>query len=535
MRISRLKVSRYRSLEEVDIDLQELNTFTGKNNHGKTNLFGAIEWLYNARESPPELYFLQDKTKPITVTLHYQDVSAADLATLTDTHRSRIEGLLAGETEFAVTKSSSDHKRAYVVQGINRGNPTGIEAAMSPFLPRLEYIKSDTKLEDITQYKTTSPVAAMLADLMETWAAGEEYAKFDEQVHKIFDEEGSQLRTALAEIEAAVSSCLGQQFPDGVSVKFSVRPPRAGELLKNMETVVDDGVATRGFEKGDGMQRAIVLAILQAHAMYRKARASVSTLLFMIDEAELHLHPTAQRQLMMALADISRTDQVLLSTHSSVMVTGTDQAHGLFSVEKRERTTSVTPIAHGSRDSVVFGLLGGSPADLLLPSNFLVVEGASECAFIADIVSHMPFPEMQSVLVIAAHGDATSQGAMMDSLNRTMIPLIAGHRPIYRDKVVVVLDRPNDSQKASYRKFRKAYKDLDANNQIFELPHRSIEECYPDPWRKSREQVDAMDGAAGEKVWLAHEAGKGITRAQLEEHMPVLYSALLRCVELAIP
>jgi len=49
------------------------------------------------------------------------------------------------------------------------------------------------------------------------------------------------------------------------------------------------------------MQRAIMLSIIQAFADYRKQQTGGGSFLFMIDEAELHLHPSAQRALKKAL------------------------------------------------------------------------------------------------------------------------------------------------------------------------------------------------------------------------------------------
>jgi len=55
-------------------------------------------------------------------------------------------------------------------------------------------------------------------------------------------------------------------------VSFEVKSPEFDDLLKNFETRVDDGVETYAHEKGDGMQRALMLAIIQAYAGHRKQK-----------------------------------------------------------------------------------------------------------------------------------------------------------------------------------------------------------------------------------------------------------------------
>ena len=52
------------------------------------------------------------------------------------------------------------------------------------------------------------------------------------------------------------------------------------------------------------MQRAIMLAIIQAFAKYRRDNGIGKSFTFLLDEAELHLHPSAQRALKIALNDI---------------------------------------------------------------------------------------------------------------------------------------------------------------------------------------------------------------------------------------
>lgn len=115
---------------------------------------------------------------------------------------------------------------------------------------------------------------------------------------------------------------LEKQFPDCTKVKFEVTQPIFEDLLKNFETSVDDGVETLASEKGDGMQRALMLAIIQAYAEFRKQNEDIGkSFLFFIDEAELHLHPTAQRKLKNVLLELCEgLDQVFINTHSSVLV-----------------------------------------------------------------------------------------------------------------------------------------------------------------------------------------------------------------------
>ena len=111
MKISRISVKNFRSIKESgDITLDSFSIFVGQNNHGKTNLFEAIEWFYNAKSSSDELYFDKNTSTPIEVELEYIDVSSDDIDKLaTDANKTKIRNLLGEETSFVIRKTSTTH------------------------------------------------------------------------------------------------------------------------------------------------------------------------------------------------------------------------------------------------------------------------------------------------------------------------------------------------------------------------------------------------------------------------------------------
>lgn len=73
-------------------------------------------------------------------------------------------------------------------------------------------------------------------------ANSQEYVSFQEKFNRLFDDENSKVRIELNKLGDRVQVYLEKQFPDGVSVKFTVNPPEFDDLLKSFETTVDDGV-----------------------------------------------------------------------------------------------------------------------------------------------------------------------------------------------------------------------------------------------------------------------------------------------------
>lgn len=534
MKISRVSVKNFRSIKDADIVLDNFSIFVGQNNHGKTNLFEAINWFYNSKSSAEELYFNKNTNEPIEVELEYIDVTEDDINKLsTPANQTKIRNLLSENTSFIIRKASSDHKRVYIVDGEDKGNPSGLDAAINEFLPKLEYVTTKITLDEVAKYKDKNPIGQMLSGVLTAIVEqSEDYKKFREQFERLFESESSEVRVKLNELGSAVGVYLKKQFPDDVEVRFTVNPPQFGDLLKSFDTSVDDGVATKAEDKGDGMQRAIMLAIIQAFADFRKRQLVGSSFLFLIDEAELHLHPSAQRLLKHALEDISASDQVMLNTHSSVLVVDECERQKLFKVEKDQKITTITPVEEVQKIDIIYELLGGSPYDLLLPKNFLIVEGRSDYEFIARVIKKYYSDKYRGLKVVFAGGDVVQQSGTIQAIDKTLRPLV-GDNTIYKERLVVLLDKPNSSQRAIYNTFKTSYKYLFDDGRVFELPKNSLEEYYPSPWIKTAEEVEALQAEVNGKKNLAIEVANDISQEDFETKMDVIHNALEKCLEKA--
>lgn len=530
MKISKITVENYRSIKRVELDLSKFSVFIGQNNHGKTNFFESIEWFYNAKSSDEEEYYQKIPSNPIKVEVTFDDVTQTDIDKLiTEASKTKIKNMLGDATSFSVIKSSSDHKRKYSVANEDKGNPQGLDTAINEFLPKLEYINTRIRLDDVSKYKDKNPIGLMLSGVLTAIIeSSQDYIDFKKQFTKLFDDEDSEVRIELDKLGAQVEVYLQKQFPDGTKVKFGVNPPHFTDLLKSFDTTVNDGIETKAESKGDGMQRAIMLSIIQAFADYRKRQIGGGTFLFMIDEAELHLHPSAQRALKKALLDICSTDQVLVNTHSSVLVVDNSELQKIFKVEKTDGISDIKAVSDIEKIDIIFDLLGGSPSDLLLPRNFLIVEGKSEFEFISIIIKRFYSEKFSGIKVLFAGGDLDEQEPTLLAVHKLFSPLAGSENPIYKDKAVILIDKPNSSQQNKYRLFKNAYQYLFDNDQVFELTTESLEEYYPAPYTKNTSEIAGLV-ADGTKVSYAKEVAEQITQEEFEGNMTVIFNALKKC------
>ena len=293
----------------------------GQNNTGKTNLFEAVEWFYNGfskNTNVADVKYKRQNDLIISVEIEFDGVQHGLEKMTNDKNRETIKKLVGeSETVKVIRESSDPKKRMFVIGEEKKGTGTGFDSALNDFLPKLEYVHTKQYHNEVAKYGKGSPITVMLGGVLsEILKENDQYKQFIQRFDELFHSDESTVAVKIGELAGEVKIHLEKQFPDTTKVEFSITPPQFEDLLKNFETEIDDGILTTADEKGDGMQRALMLSIIQTFAEYRRRNdESCKSFLFLIDEAELHLHPKAQRKLKAVLHELStKGDQVFINT-----------------------------------------------------------------------------------------------------------------------------------------------------------------------------------------------------------------------------
>ena len=539
MKINKISIENFRSIKKAEIIVSDFNIFVGQNNCGKTNLFEAVEFFFNGyKGNIQELIFKRDSDIEMYVEIEFTDIQDGLAKMQNEKNKATLSGKLGEANTACLRRSSKDvKKRKLYIDGKEIAPGTGFDAALNDFLPKFEYITTKQYYDSVAKYSKTTPMGVMLSNVLSIiLQTNKQYKEFQQKFSELFEGEDSEIKLEFDNVGAQVKFYLEKQFPDTAKVRFEVAQPAFDDLLKNFNTDIDDGIETSAEEKGDGMQRALMLSIIQTYADFRKKNEDIGkTFMFFIDEAELHLHPMAQRKLKEVLFELSKEkDQVFINTHSSVFVADNYIGQSIFKVEKSNGETGICRVNDSEKPYIIYDLLGGSPADLLLPNNFFLVEGQSEFELFTRIIKRF-YADKPSIQIIQAHGDVDQAERSINAIEKLFTPL---NNNIYGNRVVILMDCPSDQTKGGVEDFRKRHKHLDSNSQIFILDKRDIEQCYPNHeddtygnWQKTQEQVDAMNGKKKKK--LAIKVGDTITKEEFESSMLTCFNALKRCWELS--
>jgi len=532
MRISRIHIQNFRSVRDAEFQPTAFTLLVGRNNHGKTNVFEAISWFYSGKGEMQEIRFAGEEANgdgDVVVELEFAGVQEGLANISNDDNRQKIRNIVGDGDIMKVRRTSVDTKNRYIYHqdaGQWKKQPTGADAAFNNCIPRFEFVLTSKSLKDVSAYKSTTPIGQMLGGVIaDALEQDPTYQEFLEKFDEVFQSPDSSVRRILQDSSEQVKQHLALQFPDCRAVDFRVDVPAFDEFLKSYTTTLDDGVLTDAGLKGDGMQRALMLAIIKAHADMRRDESLGRAFIFFIDEAELHLHPTAQRQLKSALLSLADgVDQVFVTTHSSVFLSDEASTQSSFLVEKENGATAVRILNRNQKKRAVFELLGGSPADLLLPANLLIVEGESEVVFLNQIIERF-YQDLPPIQVLPARGDDQRQADYLRDVMKVFA--VVDDSPIYKHKAILLLDAPTGEEKiARLEAFLSAHSYLEKNGQVFMLPALGLEEYYP-------EQIRSQFSAVANKVKLARKIGGAIGKDHFEMQMPVMHSALIACAEKA--
>jgi putative ATP-dependent endonuclease of the OLD family len=169
-----------------------------------------------------------------------------------------------------------------------------------------------------------SPLQQMLSALVyPRFEVDEEFLALREHVQREYDRLFP--RDGTPELESLSGRITGalETFCPGTSVKLGWAEYDANLRVPPVQpAIVEDGVPTDIEHKGHGLQRALIIAMLQAEDDYRRttdAELGGVHVVLMIEEPELYQHPTQCRHFRRVLSNLASEKggvRVLVTTHS---------------------------------------------------------------------------------------------------------------------------------------------------------------------------------------------------------------------------
>ncbi len=372
MRVSKLSITNFRSIESIELELGQLCALVGPNNAGKSNILMAMHrvlgygWASADRFDPAADRFRQDPQLDVEIVAtldtpySYRKTQALDptdihslsfrLTTYKEAGRegeSRLEQACLGATGSVATVHAgkkADGGRKYEQM---HSVPREIQNALP-----LIYIRADRRLTDQLPSARYSVLRTLLDDIdrdfhdptntVEVLRPGQGPVTMprSERWGHLMKAAMDLLRTSeFQALESDINRNALRQLgfnPDSDDLSLVFGPPPTLDFYHALELHLEEsGLTVSAAALGQGFQNAVFMAILEAYEKRKKAGA-----IFLIEEPEISLHPQPQRALYASLTAISRTNQVIYSTHSPHFV-GVADFENIRLVQRRDGRTTV--------------------------------------------------------------------------------------------------------------------------------------------------------------------------------------------------
>lgn len=414
MRISRLRIKNFRSIEELDISLPQICAIVGPNNAGKSNMLEAIRrvlgtsWVSVSSFSPDDISYRDEERDievwcTLTPPIPFQSLRSAPVAEIHCLHfqytrykigehkgEPRLEQTCLGGRDEPVSvlaaspKKGQQHKYKPLVgipADVREAVPLihiGTNRSLKEQLPGARYSLLRQMFEHINR-DLHNPARTVTVDgndgthierprievFRELMGAAMELLKTDEFITL----ENAIKRNALRQLGFDPDT-----DTDKLDLHFT--PLDTFDFYKSLDLLVTEGgFSISASQMGEGVQNAIVLAILQAFEETRKQGA-----ILLIEEPEMFLHPQMQRALYKTLRNIGKTNQVIYTTHSPHFVS-VPEYNEVLMVRKGSHGTkpflSSLPIDDKRREKLVKEL-DPERGELFFARRLLLVEGDTE-------------------------------------------------------------------------------------------------------------------------------------------------------------
>lgn len=300
---------------EVDPDLQLI---AGPNNAGKSTLVRLLELFFSdpstdqlLAHKPLNDYYATDGARSLSrVTLHFGELSNEE--------ESAFQTILRQDRTFSISlRATRTGARSF-----DASRKPGADEARRLYeelLTRFYYVKipsirmAEGKVGDtdsLERLLDTLEAVLVRKGTARSTTLQQQFARSIDPVEKLVRETLDQSAAAIKDDLPFQENVVRFKLPDS---RHALRGMLSEAIIESQGTVVVP-VARRG----TGFQSALVLGILR-YVAQKEAQAG-GNLLFAIEEPEAFLHPQTQRAMAKIIRDISAEAQVLVTTHSSVLV-----------------------------------------------------------------------------------------------------------------------------------------------------------------------------------------------------------------------
>lgn len=384
MKILKVKLENFRSYnEEIEINLNDLSVFVGKNDIGKSTILEALDIFFNENSGVIKMdkddINKQSQNDEIKISVVFSDfpeeltIDATNPTRLADEYLLNSDGHLeiikrypkAGKekvfikanhptnascsdlllkkiadlrniltsdnigcddrTRSAVIRSSIWQHYAHDLQlddieiDVTEEDAKNIWEQLRRYMPLYALFQSDRGNSD-SDNEVQDPMRLAVKEILKDAGIANRLNSIANDIKAKLGEVANNTLEKLNEMNPDIANSLTPVIPDSDKLKWA-------DVFKSVSITGDDDIPVN--KRGSGVKRLILLNFFRAEAERRGHEDSAPSIVYAIEEPETSQHQEHQRKLIDALKTLSNTDntQILLTTHSPAIVKLLDFEH----------------------------------------------------------------------------------------------------------------------------------------------------------------------------------------------------------------
>lgn len=510
MKIREVTIHNWRSIRDLRLSAEDLMIFIGQNNHGKSNVLSAILFFFG--EIGLDGLDFHSTSAELFVEVLFGELDENDRTTfkkyVTSKNTIRVRKKATKDGGFSyhgyvetpeedwlkeenipqyskrenaqalplanllpssgrITKEAFRQAQEQYIQQHRNELKFSYDSETGPFLGaknvakgifgEVYYVPSVKKAEDDLSAKGRSVFSALYARVINKMSqTNKEFQEAKQRIASLMrilnktNEDGTENKERPPELRSFEESLDAELANWSTKIDVEIIPPEIDDIFKVGATVwVDDGIRTDVGRKGQGLQRALIFALVRSLAKLTRlereaakeseaegegtpSRQASTSSYFVLEEPELYLHPQAQRELFDSLVELSKGDsQVLLCTHSSSFIS-LDRYRSICIVRKNtlEEGTTIFQCTEDlfvqASDKDLFNLtywINPDRGELFFARKVVLTEPPTEKTVIPLLAGKLGL--FRHDLTVIDCGSKDSMPSYLQLLNKFRIPYIA--------------------------------------------------------------------------------------------------------------
>lgn len=372
MKMVNVQIENYRSIENIDINIDNIIALIGENNAGKSNIMNAIRLFFSDESAQLDDFYNKDNNLEIKIKIKFNKFNKNELSLLSD---------------YIENDTAIFQKKMYFKDGKPKNEITS------------QYYKNDPKIIKATDWKHI--LNENLSDVIYIPAVLDATKESENASTTLFGKIFSRYLTENKEINESFNDILlGEKFKNMVNkittdfnkniqqyidARVNIEPlgDIKNALSKSIYINLDDGIETNIKYKGNGLQRIVIFALFNLyHDVLPKTNHSRG-LIFLIEEPEIYMHPQMQRSMLTQFKNMSSDFQIIFSTHSSNFIDIFDYRN-ITIVRKNHHSTYINQIKkeifnkNENKDFNKLSKFDNTINDLFFARKVILVEGLTD-------------------------------------------------------------------------------------------------------------------------------------------------------------